>query len=300
MYKDLLIFLPELLRKKMEANGIQTESLEEIRMRCRLPVQVIAGGRETWLLDEKGQPWILSEDNFRKILEKLFHASPYAHEEELKQGYFTVEGGHRIGVGGTILMDKGEILSISPIRSLNIRIAHEIKGCANRILECFRTHGIGHTLIVSPPGMGKTTLLRDLVRQVSNFLEGKSVALIDERKEIAGCIKGIPQYDVGQRTDILDNCPKTAGMLMAIRALAPYVLAVDEIGGKEDVEALGYASCCGCKLFATIHGNGISELKQKPYISDLLEEHYFRWFVQIKGKGDYEIREVSQTVPWCG
>jgi stage III sporulation protein AA len=148
--------------------------------------------------------------------------------------------------------------------------------------------------------MGKTTLLRDLVRQVSNFLEGKSVALIDERKEIAGCIKGIPQYDVGQRTDILDNCPKTAGMLMAIRALAPYVLAVDEIGGKEDVEALGYASCCGCKLFATIHGNGISELKQKPYISDLLEEHYFRWFVQIKGKGDYEIREVSQTVPWCG
>lgn len=298
MKTDLLYFLPEFLVKKVVNCGVNQNQIEEIRLRCNRPVQIMGGTRETWLMEERGQPWILTESMFEQILEKLFQASPYAYEEELRQGFFTVEGGHRIGIGGTIVMEQGKIVSISPIRSLNIRIAHEIKGCANPILERFRSFGIGHTLILSSPGMGKTTLLRDLVRQVSNYMEGKSIALIDERKEIAGCYSGNPQFDVGQRTDILDGCPKAQGMLMAIRSLAPSVMAVDEIGGKEDVDALNYAIRCGCKMFVTIHGNSLNELRKKPYISQLLADHCFDWFVQIKGHGNYQVLTAKEAASW--
>ena len=291
-------FLPDFLRTRLSDCGIRLTDVEEIRLRCNRPVQILCGTRESWLMTKNGDAWILTEELFAEMLEKLCHASPYVYEEQVRQGFFTIEGGHRIGVGGTVVVENGTVVSVAPIRSLNIRIAHEIKGCANPILDRFRVCGVGHTLILSPPGMGKTTLLRDLVRQVSNYIEGKSLALIDERKEIAGCYRGNPQYDVGKRTDVLDGCPKDQGMLMAVRALAPSIMAVDEIGGREDVEAIRYVIRCGCKLFVTVHGNSLTDLQKKPCLNQLLSEHCFDWFVLIRGHGDYQVMTAKEAQIW--
>lgn len=136
-----------------------------------------------------------------------------------------------------------------------------------------------HTLIISPPMCGKTTLLRDLIRQVSDgntYLPGMSVGVVDERSEIAGSYQGIPQNDLGIRTDILDCCPKAEGMMMLIRSMSPEVVAVDELGDYEDIHAIESVIHCGCKLFATVHGSSIEDIKRKPLMQRLVQERYLR------------------------
>lgn len=222
--------------------------------------------------------------------------SLYAYEEELKQGFLTVQGGHRIGVCGQVSAENGRIRRIWPISYLNIRIAREFKGCARKMVSLlYRDGNFLDTLILSAPGIGKTTLLRDLVRMISvggSWCFGKKVGLVDERSEIAGSIRGIPQNDVGFRTDVLDGCPKETGMMLLVRSMSPEVLAVDEIGGKEDMDALRYAMRCGVGILATIHSRSLGELWEKPGWEQCRKEKMFSRYLVLEfvsGERAYQV-----------
>ena len=185
-------------------------------------------------------------------------------------------------------MENGHIKNLRHISSINVRIAHEVKGCAEKVIQyLIQDEKIVHTLIISPPRCGKTTLLRDLIRLISDgnqYMEGQTVGVVDERSEIGGCYKGVPQNQLGIRTDILDGCPKAAGMLMLIRSMGPEVIVVDEIGTKEDVHAIDYAMHCGCKMIATVHGKSLDEIREKPELGRLVRDHRFERYIVLGNK----------------
>ena len=222
--------------------------------------------------------------------------SRYAFQNEIKRGFLTIEGGHRIGICGEVISDEeGNIQSIKYISAVNIRIAHEMKGVAGKVMSyIYSRKKVENTLIVSPPGAGKTTLLRDIIRQLSFGDEeqhGMNVGVVDERGEIAACFQGIPQLDVGPRTDVLDNCKKAEGMRMLLRSMAPQVIAVDELGSLEEVELIQQMAGNGCAVIATIHGENMEELKQKKNLWELWEQDIFRNIIFLsKDKNAFHLK----------
>lgn len=236
------------------------------------------------------QPLILQEQELNHIFLSMNENSVYAYQEEVKQGYLTIKGGHRIGiVGKAVLAADGSIQYIKEISGFNIRVAKAVKGCGQRVLSHIIKNptDIYSTLIVSPPGTGKTTLLRDLTRILSDgskmpFFQGLNMGVVDERSEIAACYKGVPQNDVGKRTDVLDACPKATGMLMLLRSMAPNVIVVDEIGGAEDAQAIRCVANAGVRILATAHGYGehaCNDLRKDA--RDLIREGIFQKIIVL-------------------
>lgn len=271
-----------------------TGNLQEIRMRAGKPLIFMYRGEE--LIPKKdgngGAGYIVSKEEIEELLERVSSYSLYAFEEEMKQGFITVGGGHRVGMAGQTVIEGGKVKNLRYITSVNIRMSHEIPGCADKVFPLItRCQRPLHTLLVSPPGCGKTTILRDMIRQISNgnsYTKAMTVGVVDERSEIAGAFCGIPQNDLGIRTDVMDACPKAEGMLMMIRSMRPQVLAVDEIGEAEDVQAVAYAMHCGCKMLATAHAESMEELAGKPVFSRMIEERRFDRYVILKKRGELE------------
>lgn len=243
-----------LLKKEFDNEEI-TKILQEIRIRVNRPI-ILKLRNQDIIIDHK-----VNQCEILQILEKLCNNSVYAYKEQICNGFITIKGGHRVGITGTAVVEKGKIINVKYINSLNFRIAREVLGCGDKILSQIvdkKNSTIYNTLIVSPPGKGKTTILRDIIRKISDGIEeigfeGKTCGIIDERGEIAAMYKGIPQNDIGIRSDVIENVSKSNGINMLIRSMAPEIIACDEIGSKEDVQAIKKAFISGVKGIFTMH-----------------------------------------------
>ena len=284
----ILSVLPRSIRVLIGKEHLQYEYLQEIKLRVEKPLLLVYRGEEIIPGNQRGKPYIVTREDIREMLEYISNYSLYAYKQEMKQGYITIEGGHRVGMTGQAIIENGKVKNLRYISSINLRMSHEILGCADPIFP-FITYNkkLYHTLIVSPPRCGKTTLLRDMIRQISNgngWINGMSVGVVDERSELGGCYMGVAQTQLGIRTDVLDCCPKAEGMIMLIRSMGPEVIAVDEIGTAEDVHAIEYAMHCGCKMLATVHADSMEELRKKPLFDQMVAEKRFERYVLLENR----------------
>ena len=288
---ELLQMFPETLRDVLREWNLDPEEMREIRIRAGRPVLAVCREREY------RSETVTDRAQVSEVLAYLSNYSLYAYEDEIRQGFLSLPGGHRVGIAGRTVMEEGRIRTITEVSSLNIRFAHEVRGCADGLLPYLRVQErYLHTLLVSAPGQGKTTLLRDCIRQISDGDDrhpGLTVGVVDERSEIAGSFQGVPGNDVGMRTDVLDGCPKAEGMMLLIRSMAPRVVAVDEIGSPEEMQSLMHALNCGCVLLATVHGSSMEELLAKPVMQEMIRQKLFERYVFLEGVG--RIRQILNS-----
>ena len=294
-YDEIYKILPKEISNIVK-QYLQEDAVQEIRIKSGKPVILNLS------YGEKVLDYRTTSEDLKFMMAKVSNYSLYAFEEEIKQGYITLKGGHRVGLAGECVISNGEVRTIKNISSLNIRICREIIGSSNKIMNLITNNNrVYNTLIVSPPKCGKTTILRDIAKNISNGmykinLSGKKVTIVDERSEIAACYNGVPQMNVGIRTDILDNCLKKSGMIMAIRSLSPEVLICDEIGTKGDLEALNMAFNSGVNVIVTVHGYDIADVYGRAVFKDLIDNCILERIILLsnrKGAGKY-IRSVEK------
>ncbi|MGI6574527.1 MAG: stage III sporulation protein AA [bacterium] len=303
---DLLRLLAPSIRHILEKiPKANWEEVQEIRLREGKPLMIVFSQKDTFVdpsgvfIDSPSRGYLVQREDMRKTIQLLSNCSIYSLEEELRQGFLTLRGGHRVGLVGKAVLEKGRVKTLKYIAGLNIRFARELKGVADKVLPYLinkKEKTVYHTLIVSPPQGGKTTILRDLARQLSYGrtelgLPGLKVGVVDERSEIAGCYAGVAQMDLGPRTDVLDGCPKAEGMMMLVRAMSPAVIVTDEIGREEDVTALEETLHAGVKLFTTAHGYNLQTIRRRPIMSRILRQGIFERIIILgfsRGAGTVE------------
>ncbi|PYI55064.1 stage III sporulation protein AA [Paenibacillus flagellatus] len=304
--QPILPFLPARIREMIEKlPKTALDALEEIRIREARSLEIVHDG-ESRFVTEGGALTVDPEAGYKpakedcaKLLDLLTNHSLYTFEEELRRGYITIAGGHRVGLAGKTVLERGEVKHIRDVAGFNIRIARAVRGVGAALLPAIWDESAGsvhQTLVISPPRQGKTTLVRDLARMISAGSQsvsgrdarrsqlarsGLRVGIVDERSEIAACYRGVPTFDVGPRTDVLDGCPKAEGMMMMIRSMSPDVLVVDEIGRPEDAAALQEALHAGVRVIATAHGRSVADVRDRPVMRRLLEERMFARLVEL-------------------
>jgi len=305
--RNLLPFLPKMIClsiRKIPETVLQ--KLEEIRFRAEKPVMLSTSGGQFFLgnngqlLKFSNDALFISTQDVHKTLEMMCEFSVYAFEEDIKNGFLTLKGGHRVGISGRTVTENGGVKTIKDISSLNIRISKEILGCAGKIIKYIikDNKNIYNTLLISPPKCGKTTMLRDITRLLGDGdkelgFDSMKVSLIDERSEIAACYKGVPQNHIGVSTDILDGCPKQEGMLMMLRSMSPQIIITDEIGSTGDYEAIQKIYNAGVSVVTSAHGYNISELKSRQEVLRLIEGNFFdRFIVLDNSKGPGTLKEI--------
>ena len=306
VWQEVLSFMPKSLQAKLSMlQEALLNTLEEVRLRPGKPLQIMAGGESYFIHRDTAQssPYgceALSLNDVASVLQTISQSSIYALEQEFRNGYLTLPGGHRVGFVGEAVLERGSIKTLKNISSLNIRLSREVRGCAEKVLPYLLETDGGrpfHTIIVSPPCCGKTTLLRDLVRHFSSAIncKGYNVGVVDERSEIASCYRGIPQKDVGLRTDVLDNCPKAEGMLILLWSMSPDILATDELGRSEDVAVVEEVLNAGVTLLATVHGSNMVEVANRPILKKIMQQGIFqRAIILGKSHGPGTITDVLE------
>ncbi|WZL71451.1 stage III sporulation protein AA [Clostridiaceae bacterium 35-E11] len=287
--KEVWEALPLNIRKLfMNVPLAYIKDMEEIRLRTYKPLMIGVGNKDFFIgktgdiTPHISQSYIVTKSDIEKTYQLITDYSVYALEEEIKNGFLTIKGGHRVGICGRAVLNKRQVKTMKDISGLNIRISKEKLGISQGIMSHLVENNEFHnTLIISPPQCGKTTLLRDIIRNLSNGMKnlnfsGFKVGVVDERSEICGIYQGVPQNDVGIRTDILDACPKAEGMMMLIRSMSPQVIATDEIGKKEDIYAIEEALNAGINLITTVHGKDMEEIMRRPNMNHLLLQGVFK------------------------
>ncbi|QBD86044.1 stage III sporulation protein AA [Clostridium tetani] len=287
--KEILEILPSEIKKQL--NALNFKNLQEIRIRSQKPIIVKDGACEI-VTD-----YIATLEEVGSIVKRMSSYSIYAYDDEIKQGYITINGGHRVGICGKCVVEGEKVKTIKYPASLNIRICREVAGCSDKILPyILKSSMVENTIIISPPNCGKTTLLRDIAKKLSNGiskldLRGMKVCVIDERSEIASCVNGVPQLNLGLRTDVLDSCPKSQGIMMAIRSMSPDVIVCDEIGSTEDIESIIKAMNSGVKLITTVHGYDVKDIYEREVFKGAIENKVFQKAIVLssrKGVGTVE------------
>lgn len=307
---DILPFLTQNIKVILQKLDIEKlDNLEEIRLRAGKPLMVFYRNCD-WYVSAEGQlsrnhmnAYFVAQQEILKSLELMSENSVYAYQDEIKAGYLTLRGGHRVGLSGRVILQEGRIRNIKDFNGLNIRIAKEITGCSKHILRYITKSSadIYNTLIIGPPQCGKTTILRDISRVLSSGDEdsgfmGVKIGIVDERSEIAACCKGIPQNDVGYRTDVMDGCPKALGMEMLLRSMSPNIIITDEIGTNGDKDAILKVLNSGVKIIAAAHGYNITELKMREELLALIKSGAFERYIVLSSKnGPGTLEEVVDT-----
>lgn len=286
------------LREMIKSISRDNINIEEIRLRSLKPLIVNSNNKDYFYntrlnkLDlNMDNPYIVSKDDIEQTFQIMCKYSIHSFIDDIKKGFITLRGGHRVGIVGKTIIEDGQVKNIKHISSLNIRISREVLGCSDKVLKHIikGKDKINNTLIISPPQCGKTTLIRDIVRNISNgneefLFSGMKVALIDERNEISGSYLGVPQMDVGIRTDVIETCPKDIGIMMLLRSMSPNVIVTDEIGNMDEIKALYTALNGGVSLITTVHGDSIDDIRNRKELSNLLDSELFKKVIILSSK----------------
>ena len=285
-YEKALGLLPR--RLLTECSDIPSSEAEEFRLRAGRRATLLIGGTETPISSVP-----VDTSDIDSVIERATNASVHTAQSSIAKGFINCSGGIRIGLCGTGIIDKDKVTGMRGISSLAIRIPHEIRGCGQAAIDKVKADTVGSVLILSPPGYGKTTFLRECIRQLSD--SGKRVSVADERGELAAVHRGVPQFDLGKESDIMSGVPQAQAVMMLLRAMNPQIIAMDEISSPEDVEAAETASGCGVRLIATAHAADKSELYRRPVYKRLLELGVFKNTVVIEnrcGRRSYSYEEL--------
>lgn len=277
-FNRILKHMPPAISKEMYSipqNII--DNVEELRLRCGYPVILKTSSGE--IIQSK----IITREDLKSILSSLVKYSYYAYEEDLAQGFITINGGHRVGICGKAVINNDKPTLIREISSLNIRFAKDIVGCCIPMIpQLLKNNRPVNTLVISPPGCGKTTLLRDMARQLS--LRNINVAICDDRSEIAGMHESKSSFNLGPRVDVLDGCDKSYGISILIRSMAPQVIITDEIGKKTDIPAIEQCLSAGVCLITSIHGSNMDDI-MSSHIASIISRGVFKNLIFLTNEG---------------
>ena len=276
-------FFPTRLTETLLIMG--TKDMQEIRINAERNASVVKNG----ILMDSGV--FIKKEELSSIINAMCRGSLYAMQQSLSQGFITLAGGHRVGICGKCITENGEVTHMTDISSVCIRISREVQGAADGIIEYLDFHGkLYNALIISPPGCGKTTVLRDAIRQLGNRYR---VCVADERSEIASCKNGVPTHDVGKFTSVMDSVPKAKGMMMLLRSMSPQIIATDETGSREEEEAIYRIINAGAKILTTAHGYSEKDILNRKHLGSLLEKGVFeRVFVLSNRKGIATVEKI--------
>ncbi|MGL5718440.1 MAG: stage III sporulation protein AA [Paraclostridium sp.] len=286
------------LREKIKPFINSNINVEEIRIRVNKPLIINSNNTDYFFNINKNcfdtredNTYIVRKEDIEQTFQLMCKYSIHSFIDDIKKGFITLKGGHRVGIVGKVILEDGQVKNIKHISSLNLRVCREIVGCSDKVLGHIikSSKEVNNTLIISPPQCGKTTLLRDIVRNLSNGnkergFRGIKVALIDERNEISGSYLGVPQMDIGMRTDVIETCPKDIGIMMLLRAMSPNLIVTDEIGSESEIKALYTALNGGVSLITTVHGDSIEDIRNRKELSKLLDSELFKKIIILSAK----------------